>query len=271
MVFDCRVCGPDEGTPVILLHGWPETSHMWLPLMQSLADQGYRCLAPDQRGFSPGARPTKVEDYAIEKLANDVIELANSAGMQQFHLIGHDWGAAIGWVVAARNPDRVITWTAMSVPHPRAFAEAIRHNPQQRKMSRYMAWFQWRGLSEWFLLRSNAKALRDVWRKSTPEQVEDYLRVLTPKGALTASLNYYRANYKLLKKGNEVGQISPVSVPTLMLWGNRDFALGRSGIENCQNFVSGPYKLVELEATHWLVQESLAHVQVEVLNHLRGH
>lgn len=269
MVFDCRTAGPSSGVAVILLHGWPETSHMWLPLMDSLAAQGFRCLAPNQRGFSAGARPTEVLAYQINHLADDVIALADAAGIEHFHLIGHDWGAAIGWVVAAKYPNRLLTWTAMSVPHPQAFAHAIRHNPQQRKMSRYMGWFQWRGLSEWFLLRANAKALRDVWRKSSTEQVEDYMRVLGSKNALRASLNYYRANYKLLKKGNEVEQIGKVQVPTLMLWGKRDFALGRWGVEQCGQFVSGPYRLVELEATHWLVQEAFIDVEREVLIHVK--
>lgn len=270
MTFNCRFAGNPENTPVILLHGWPETSHMWIPMMEQLASEGYYCIAPDQRGFSPKARPTEVAAYDIRVLAADVIALADTLGIGRFHLIGHDWGSAIGWAVVTLYADRIETWTAMSVPHLRAFADAIRHDPKQRKMSRYMGWFQWKGLPEWFLLRKDAKVLRDTWRKSSAAQVENYLHVLGTKDALRASLNYYRANYATLKKGDEVNEFGEVSIPTLMLWGKRDFALGRTGIESTAQYMKGPYRLVELDATHWLVQEAPQECAKEVLTHLRS-
>ena len=158
----------------------------------------------------------------------------------------------------------------MSVPHLQAFADAVRHDPDQRSMSRYMGWFQWRGLAEWFLLRSDAKVLRSTWRKSNPEQVSEYLRVLGTKEAIRASLNYYRANYRMLKRGDEVRQLGDINVPTLMLWGKRDFALGRTGIEATAKFMKGPYRLVVIDATHWLVQEAGAECANEVLRHLKA-
>lgn len=270
MTYNVRIAGPEHGVPVILLHGWPETSHMWLSLMDTLATQGYRCVAPDQRGFSPLARPSDVNAYSIDHLAHDVVALADAMGFERFHLIGHDWGAAIGWAVVARNPERIRSWTAMSVPHIQAFAHAIRNDPQQRRMSRYMSWFQWRGLAEWFLLRSDAKVLRGTWRKSNPDQVNEYLRVLGTKEAIRASLNYYRANYRMLKRGDEVHQFADINVPTLMLWGKRDFALGRTGIEATATFIKGPYRLVELDATHWLMQEAGTECATEILKHIRS-
>jgi pimeloyl-ACP methyl ester carboxylesterase len=268
MTFNCRFAGDANGTPVILLHGWPETSHMWIPLMEKLAADGYYCMAPDQRGFSPKARPKETKAYDIRELAADVLALADTLGIQKFHLIGHDWGSAIGWAVVTLHPDRITSWTAMSVPHLRAFADAIRHDPKQKKMSRYMGWFQWRGIPEWFLLRNNAKVLRDTWRKSSKEQIEAYLQVLGNKEALKASLNYYRANYSMLRKGTEVEQFGTVETPTLMLWGKRDFALGRSGVEQTAQFMKGPYRLVELDATHWLVQEAFEICLKETRDHL---
>lgn len=270
MTFNCRFAGDENGTPVILLHGWPETSHMWIPLMEKLASEGYYCIAPDQRGFSPKARAKETAAYDIRELAADVVALADTLGVGTFHLIGHDWGSAIGWAVVTLYPGRIRSWTAMSVPHLRAFADAIRHDPKQRKMSRYMGWFQWRGIPEWFLLRNNAKVLRDTWRKSSPEQVNAYLQVLGTKDALKASLNYYRANYATLKRGREVEQFGDVWVPTLMLWGSRDFALGRTSIENTAQYVKGPYRLVELDATHWLVQEVFDACANEIIDHLRS-
>ncbi len=268
LTFSVRVSGGTGGIPVLLLHGWPETSHMWEPLMTGLSAQGFWCVAPDMRGYSTHARPLKVSDYDIRILAGDVIAMADALGLERFHLIGHDWGSAIGWATVALHSDRVITWTAMSVPHIRAFAEAIRSDAKQRRMSRYMGWFQFPWLPEWFLLRNGAKALRDIWRKSSPEQVKAYLQVLGNRDALRASLNYYRANYPLLAKGEEVNAFGDIQVPTLMLYGKRDFAIGPIGVRATEQFMKGPYRLVELDATHWLVQEASNQCIEEVLTHL---
>lgn len=270
MTFNVRLAGNEGGIPVIMLHGWPETSYMWVGLMEKLAADGYRCIAPDQRGFSLKARPAEVSAYHIRELANDVISLADTLGIGRFHLIGHDWGSAIGWAVVTLHPERIISWTAMSVPHLRAFADAIRHDPKQRKMSRYMGWFQWKGLAEWFLLRKDAKVLRDTYRKMPADHTAEYLSVLGNKEAMRASLNYYRANYRLLKKGDEVKQFGDISTPTLMLWGKKDFALGRTGIENTAQYIKGPYRLVELQATHWLMQEVPEECGREILRHLKA-
>ena len=141
MTFKCRVAGNPSDEPVILLHGWPETSHMWIGLMEKLSVEGFYCIAPDQRGFSPQARPEKVKDYAIEFLAGDVIAIAEAFGVKEFQLVGHDWGSAIGWAVVAFYPEKVKSWTAMSVPHIKAFSDAIRFDKKQKKMSQYMAFF----------------------------------------------------------------------------------------------------------------------------------
>lgn len=236
--------------------------------MLRLAAEGYRCLAPDLRGFSAGARPTEVDAYDIRVLTGDVLAIADTLGISRFHLIGHDWGAAIGWAAVTLDADRFLSWTAMSVPHLRAFADAIRNDSRQKKMSRYMGWFQWPWLPEWFLLRNGARELRNVWRKSSPEQVADYLTVLGNRDALKASLNYYRANYPLLSKGDEVDAFGDLSVPTLMLWGKRDFAIGATGVKGTAQYVKGPYRLVEMDATHWLVQEAPEQCANEVLAHL---
>lgn len=270
LTFKVRASGDEGATPVLLLHGWPETSHMWEPLMAQLTSNGFRCFAPDLRGFSPEARPPKVSDYDIRILIDDVLALADALGLDRFHLIGHDWGSAIGWATVCSRPERIITWTAMSVPHIRAFAEAIRTDRSQQRMSRYMGYFQWPWLPEWFLLRSGAKALKDIWRKSSPDQVEAYLQVLGDKEGLRASLNYYRANYPLLRKGDEVNAFGEVNVPTLMLYGKRDFAIGPAGVKETARFVKGPYRLVELDATHWLVQEVPEQCAEEILTHLRS-
>jgi pimeloyl-ACP methyl ester carboxylesterase len=271
LTFNCRIAGNPQDKPVLLLHGWPETSHMWIPLMERLVAEGYYCIAPDQRGFSPKARPTEIDSYNIRLLAEDVVGLADALGMGKFHLIGHDWGSAIGWAVVTFHSERIKSWTAMSVPHVQAFGNAIRFDAKQRKMSRYMGWFQWKGLPEWALLRKDTKGLRDVWRKSSPEQVTAYLEVLGNKEGLKASLNYYRANYKTLKKGEGAESYGNISTPTLLLWGKKDFAIGKTGLDGTADFMKGPYRLVEMDATHWLVQEAFEQCATEIVQHLAQH
>ena len=148
MTFRCREAGPEGGEPVILLHGFPETSHMWLPLMERLAGEGYRCLAPDQRGYSPGARPEGIENYRYQDVAGDVVALADAAGFDRFHLVGHDWGAGCGWVVVALTPGRLLSWTSLSTPHVGAFGRAIRNDPDQANRSQYITFFQTPGVAE---------------------------------------------------------------------------------------------------------------------------
>lgn len=268
LTFKCRVAGDPSNEPVILLHGWPETSHMWVRLMEKLSAEGYYCLAPDQRGFSPQARPENVKDYDIRLLAGDIIGLADAFGIGNFQLIGHDWGSAIGWAVVALHPDRIKSWTAMSVPHIKAFSDALRFDKKQKKMSQYMAFFQWRGIPEWFLLKKDRLNLRKTWKKSSPEELQDYLDVIGNKPALKASLGYYRANYKTLKKGEGVDAFGDVKTPTLMLWGNKDIAIGLVGIDGTAQYMKGPYERIDLAAGHWLMQEAFEACAKPISAHL---
>lgn len=256
LTFKCRIAGDPADEPVILLHGWPETSHLWVGLMEKLSAAGYYCIAPDQRGFSPQARPEKVKDYAIELLASDVIGIADAFGIKNFQLVGHDWGSAIGWAVVHSYPERVKSWTAMSVPHIQAFSDALRFDKKQKKMSRYMAFFQWRGIAEWFLLKNDRENLRKTWKKSSPEELQDYLDVIGNKPALRSTLNYYRANYKTLKKGKGAADYGDVKTPTLMIWGKKDIAIGPVAIDGTAQYMKGPYERIDLNAGHWLMQEA---------------
>lgn len=268
LTFKCRVAGNPADEPVILLHGWPETSHMWIGLMEKLSAEGYYCIAPDQRGFSPQARPEKVKGYAIEFLAGDVIGIADAFSIKSFQLVGHDWGSAIGWAVVAFYPDRIKSWTAMSVPHLKAFSDAVRFDKKQKKMSQYMSFFQWRGIPEWFLLKKDRLNLRKTWKKSSPEELQDYLDVIGNKPALKASLGYYRANYKLLKKGQNMEDYLEVKTPTLMIWGKNDIAIGPVGVEGTAQYMKGAYEYVELDAGHWLMQEAFEECYASIKNHL---
>lgn len=271
LTFKCRVAGNPTGEPVILLHGFPETSHMWLPLLERLSENGYYCIAPDQRGYSPQARPTDVKAYEIEALVADVVALADAFGIGRFQLIGHDWGSAIGWGVVAFHPDRVKSWTALSVPHLKAFSDAVRFDKKQKKMSRYMGFFQLRGIPEWLMLRKDRAMLRNTWRSSSEEEKQEYLNVIGNKPALKAALAYYRANHKVLKKGQKMDDYLAVTTPTLMLWGKKDFAIGPVGVEGTAQYMKGEYTRIDIDASHWLIQEAFEACAVPILEHLNKH
>ena len=261
--YDVRRAG-DGDDLVILLHGFPETSHMWLPLLEHLAASGYTAIAPDLKGYSPGARPEGAEHYAHDTMAADILAMADALGHARFHLVGHDHGAGLGWFMAGRHADRLISWSALSVPHIDAFAQAIAGNAEQQERSQYMTFFRQVGTAEAALSANDFAALRNIWSASAPEQVEEYVRVLKQPGALTGALNWYRGGLTVDRQ--PVGQIS---VPTLLIWGNQDQAIGRPGVTATPPLMDGPYRLVELDAGHWLIQEAEADVLRETLAHLK--
>jgi pimeloyl-ACP methyl ester carboxylesterase len=270
MTFRTRVGGLDDacGEPVILLHGFPETSIMWANLIAQLADDGYRCFAPDQRGYSPGARPGKIEAYTYDKLASDVVALADAQGFQRFHLIGHDWGSVIGWALLRHYPDRIQSWTAMSVPHVDAFRSAIADDPDQQQRSQYISVFLVAGEAETMLTGNDFAGLRAVYSSIPEDQAEEYLLVFSQPGALTAALNWYRANSRLLDPSDPAVAFGPVSHPTLLLWGNQDIAVGRVAVERTAPYMRGSYRFIELDAGHWLAQEEPERVHHEIREHL---
>ena len=268
MTFRCREAAT-EGEPVILLHGFPETSHMWIPLLGALEGAGYHCLAPDQRGYSPGARPDGIEHYRYEDMASDVIALADAAGFERFHLVGHDWGAGCGWSVVQLHPERLLSWSALSVPHMAAFGAAIRNDPDQQQRSTYITFFQEPGLAEAALSANDYTALKAVWSASSDEERAEYLSVFTQPGALTGALNWYRGSRGIDPEGAGL-QFREVTTPTLFIWGNGDTAIGRVGVEAGHAFMKGPYTFVELDAGHWLIQEQPQQVIESVLSHLRA-
>ena len=272
MTFRGRGAGLDNvsGEPVILLHGFPETSIMWVGPMERLADEGYRCFAPDQRGYSPNARPEGIEKYTYHELTSDIVALADVLGFKRFHLVGHDWGSAIGWILLSFYPERVHSWIAMSVPHIDAFRSALADDPDQKQRSQYMSFFRLPEKPEKTLTANNLEPLRAIWSSIPEEQVEEYITVFTQPGALTAALNWYRANSFILDQGYQGAMFGPVSHPTLLIWGNQDSAIGRVAVERAGQYMKGSYRLVELNAGHWLIQEEPERVYSEILTHLKS-
>lgn len=266
MTLRCRVCGlENSGEPVILLHGFPETSHLWEGILRSLASKGYRCLAPDQRGYSPGARPKNVASYRINEIASDVIALADAVGFQKFHLVGHDWGSGCGWTVVQLYPERVNSWSALSIPHLDAFSTAKKTDPDQKKRSWYMDLFQIPVIPEMLLGLAIAGKRPSLWQLSSSQELADYLTVFKQFDGRRAALNWYRANKELpVQYGN-------VSLPTILIWGNQDIAIGRAGVEMTKQYMKGEYSMIELDAGHALVQEKFDRVNQEILSHIQLH
>ena len=265
LVFDALVDGPADGGVVLLLHGFPQSSAIWLPQLEALADAGYRAVAFDQRGYSPGARPKGVEQYRIARLVDDTLGVANHLGADRFSVVGHDWGAVVAWHLAAHHPDRIRSLTVLSVPHPVAFAMALASSEgDQRHRSSYISFFRQAHVAETTLL---ADGLATMLRASGyPGDVDERVGALSQPGALTAALNWYRAIDFTLVSG--VGRIT---VPTLYAWSTGDVALGREGAEATATFVEGPYRFEILEGvSHWIPEEVPDVVTRLLLEHLAG-
>jgi pimeloyl-ACP methyl ester carboxylesterase len=263
--FSTKISGDKEGIPVIMLHGFPESSVMWEELMSDLNKIGYYTVAPDQRGYSYKARPDETSQYQISYLVNDVIAIADSLGFDKFHLIGHDWGSGVGWQLASDYPERLLSFTSLSVPHLKAFARAYQEDSLQYMASDYMRNFQTKKLPEYMLAKNNYEVLRSIWSEHKQKEITSYINLLSQTNALTSSINWYRANYNRFSEGFDTGMID---VPVLFVWGNNDSALKRSGIEWTEDYVTNYYRFVELDAGHWLIQESYKKVQNEIILHL---
>ena len=263
--FSTKISGSNQDVPVILLHGFPESSIMWKRLMLDLNKIGYYTVAPDQRGYSFEARPDEIAQYQISHLAKDVIAIADTLGIDKFHLIGHDWGSAVGWQIASDYPERLRSFTSLSVPHLEAFSRAYREDSLQYKASDYMRNFQRKKIPEYMLAKNNYELLKSIWSEHQDEEITSYISLISQKNALTSAINWYRANYEKFNQGFDIGMID---VPVLFIWGNKDSALKRSGAEWTENYVPGYYRFVELNANHWLIQESYENVQEEIVSHL---
>ena len=270
--FRARIRGVGEPAGVrdgvLLLHGFPQTSASFQPLADALAELGHPVVAFDQRGYSPGARPPGRAPYAIVHLVRDVTAIADAAGFERFHLVGHDWGAVVAWATALRNPKRVRSLTALSVPHPSAFLEAVESDPDQRARSRYFALFRAPLLPESLFSFGGQAVLRDMYAVMPPEHAEEYLAVFAEPGAMTAALNWYRSMPGDLE---ELRDDPAVVVPVLFIRGNDDMAVGRAGVVGQRRLMPEDYTEIELDASHWLLEDAGERVVAEVLAHVSAH
>jgi pimeloyl-ACP methyl ester carboxylesterase len=266
LVFDVRDSGPADGDPVVLLHGFPQNADAFTRLSPVLHSAGLRTIAPDQRGYSPGARPEGRSAYVLREVVDDVLALLDAAGLSSAHVVGHDWGGLVGWALAAWHPWRVRTLTSLSVPHPAAMTQAVAHSDQGLRSS-YIGFFQLPLVPEGVLLAGGGVLLRRALRQGglPTDLVEGYVARMREPGALTAALNWYRA--LPLAARTPVGV---VRVPTLHVWGARDLFLGRAATEATGEFVDAPYVLEVLEdVDHWIPELAAERTGELVTAHVR--
>jgi pimeloyl-ACP methyl ester carboxylesterase len=265
LTFDVRVDGPEDGRPVLLLHGFPETSLSWAGVTPLLTEAGLRTYAPDQLGYSPGARPAEVGAYALSNLAQVTADLMTAMGIPRADVVGHDWGANVAWALGAWHPDRVRSLTAVSVPHPAAYTAAYRSDPEQRERSAYIRLFWQEGKAEQVLLEDDARRLRRMLGTETEtgipaDAVDAYVAVLSAPGALTAALNWYRAM-------SSATRVDPVDVPTTYVWSDGDVAIGRTAAEACGDHVRGDYRFLTLPGvTHWIPEQAPEELATAILD-----
>ncbi|MGI5128543.1 alpha/beta fold hydrolase [Pseudonocardia sp. CA-107938] len=266
--FDLRTWGPSDGEPVLLLHGFPQSGRSWEAVASRLADAGFFCVAPDQRGYSPGARPPRRRDYVLPELVADALAVVDDVvgPDARVHLVGHDWGAAVAWSLAARHPDRIATLTAVSVPPPRAFLRSLLTS-RQGLASWYMYVFQLPWLPERAL--GSVERMRGVLRRigQSREAADRDAALFAEPGRLTAALNWYRA---LFLTPPSFGP--RVAVPTRFVWSDGDTALTRQCTVHAQTEVTGPYEFIELAGvSHWIPDEVPDQLAEIVAAHAKAH
>jgi len=257
--------GPEDGTPVLLLHGFPEFWWAWRHLLDLLAAAGFRAIAPDLRGYNLSEAPTGVEAYRAERLAGDVVALADALGLSRFRLVGHDWGGLVAWAVAQRWPERLERLAIMDAPHPEVWTGFMLRHPTQAVRSAYVGWFQLPLLPETALSAFDFAALRSTLRSSARPGLFDrptldrYAEAWRRPGRLTAMLNYYRALPRSARAPER-----RIDTPTLIFWGGRDSfldtRLAEQSVARCAN---GRTVLLP-EATHWLHLEEPERVAAEL-------
>jgi pimeloyl-ACP methyl ester carboxylesterase len=271
LVFDAWIEGPETGEIVLLLHGFPQSRHTWREQVPALAAAGYRAIAPDQRGYSPGARPdpSTVANYAYDKLIADAIDIVAACGgaERRFHLIGHDWGGQVSWGVAARHADRLASLAILSRPHPSAFLRALQaaDGEQKHRSRHHRAFFD--PDTARMLTEDGARRLRRNLgdAKVPPDAVEMYVSVLGTREAMEAALTWYRTEGLRTDLGR-------VAVPTLYVWGDADHSVTRMAAEGTAEFVSGPYRFVSLPGVgHFSTDEMPACINELLLEHVGAH
>ncbi len=239
-----------DGPPVLLLHGWPDSHDLWRHQIDALTSAGLRTIAPDLRGFGASDRPTAVDAYGLLSLVGDVFGVLDHLGVARAHVVGHDWGAALAWGIAAFAPGRVDHLAVLSVGHPSSFRGA---GFAQREKSWYMLLFQFEGIAEQWLSANDWANFSACFAHPEADAVTP---LLAREGALTASLNWYRANVAPSTLIEPPLEIPPVTAPAMGIWSDGDRFLTEEQMTGSASFVGGPWRYERLEgAGHWMQLE----------------
>jgi pimeloyl-ACP methyl ester carboxylesterase len=271
LTFSADIAGDVAWPLVLMLHGFPQTRYSWRHQLAPLAEAGYRAVAFDQRGYSSGARPDRISAYATRLLMDDALAVADALGYSHFHLVGHDWGGQLAWLLAAEHPDRVRTLTVLSRPHPAAFAAAMRTDGAQPERSKHHRAF----LDPTTAERMLADGARRFRRSLSSQGVADvdiaaYLEVLGQPDALDAALNWYRAAAEAARgSGLAASDVPAVQVPTLYLWGEDDATVGEAAARGTASHVTGRYHFEVLPGVgHFVTDQAGERVTESLLSHL---
>jgi pimeloyl-ACP methyl ester carboxylesterase len=244
-----------EGPLVVLLHGFPEFWFGWRRQIEPLAAAGFRVVAPDTRGYNLSSKPEGYEGYAVDLLAADISGLIGALGAESAQLVGHDWGGSIAWTVAMNHPEVVNRLAILNAAHPRRLSEGL-HHPSQLRKSWYFFFFAVPGLPEnvvhardWHFFRH---FLQDANPPYTPLEIERYVEAWSQPGAAAGMINYYRASVRQSQK-EAAAKLRPISVPTLVIWGERDSYLGSDLAEPDRDDVPNLDRVERLpDASHWV-------------------
>ncbi|HXW83610.1 MAG TPA: alpha/beta fold hydrolase [Candidatus Binataceae bacterium] len=248
---------------VVMLHGFPECWYSWRHQLRALSDR-FDCVAPELRGYGETDAPVGVANYALDKLVGDVADLIHALGRERAMVIGHDWGGAIAWATALMRPELVARLAVLNCPHLKRFSEELRHNFRQMRRSWYMLFFQLPALPEWALRRKNFALLDAVLRDGTfnkgvisDADLRYFREAFRNPYSATAAINYYRANFRSGFMARDNGWIDrKIAAPTMLIWGEQDFALGVELTGDMERLFAGEFVLRKIaDAGHWVQQE----------------
>src|SRR5438552_1400803 len=268
-----HVVGAGEGHPVVLLHGFPENWRSWRHQIGPLAEAGYAVRAPDLRGYNESDIPRERSAYALRHLVDDVTAIVRTAGSGPAHVVGHDWGGVIAWIVAAEYPELVDRLVILNAPHPDLYFRALRR-PAQLWRSSYVLVFQMRPVAEWLLSAADFFLIRQMFTRAAGRpgvyakaEIDAYVAGLSRDGALTAALNYYRANFRWATR--RLGHLAAIRAPTLVIWGEQDPALGVELLDGLDQVVPGLEVHRISTAGHWVQNEAPGEVNRILLSFLK--
>jgi pimeloyl-ACP methyl ester carboxylesterase len=269
LIFEVDVAGALDQPLVLLLHGFPQTSYAYRHALPALARAGYCAVAPNQRGYSPKARPPELSAYATEYLLADalgLIDVIRPLGGARFHLVGHDWGGQLAWLLATQHPERLRSLSVLSRPHPAAFAAAFKTDAGQSERSRHHRGFDDPNTAARLLADDARRLRRTLGEQAVPEAaITAYVSKLAEPAALDSALHWYRAAKR------SPTPVPDVLVPTLYVWGDQDATVGRVAAESTAQHVKAAYRFeVIAGAGHFLTDQVPERVTQLLLEHIRA-